>query len=98
MDDGPALAGELLSALGEPVERDVLALEQARVAKRDAMPLDRGDRAVAGDSLECGRPRCLEPALARSTDNRLRQFPLLADVVCGVRIVIRRRRSVKECE
>ena len=55
---GAALPGELGGALGEAVEADVLAVQQPRVADREPMALDGGDRAVAGHGLEvCDRRR-----------------------------------------
>ena len=49
---GAALSGQRRGALGEAVEADVLALQQPRVADREPVALDGGERADTRDGLE----------------------------------------------
>ena len=45
-------AGQLVGARGQAVAGDVLALQQAGVADREAVTVDGGEQSVAGDGLE----------------------------------------------
>ena len=69
---GATLARELRRALGEAVERDALALQQALVSDREAPPRDasRARRAPAPPRMQSGS-RQLEAALLGGLDDRL---------------------------
>ena len=67
----PPLAGELDRASREPIGGDALALEEAGVADRQPMAVDRGEQTVAGHRLEGVGRRGSETARRGGLDDGL---------------------------
>src|SRR3546814_18189343 len=62
-----------MTAVGELVELDPVAFHEPAVADHDALTVEGGEGAVAGDALEVLGPQRRHPTPFRLGDDRLRQ-------------------------
>lgn len=69
-DGGASTVGEFVAFGGQPAQLDAFTFDEAAVADRYPVAVDRGDGTVARDILETGGGHPLDVALVSVSDDR----------------------------